>query len=349
MEPQTNPGPQKPMQDAPHLAALDALRGLAIVLVVIGHYLPDRVVDGVVGEILRPWGLGGVTLFFLLSGFLIGRNLSRGMSPIGYALRRLFRILPAYWVAIVVLIVLYRLILSEADFGAFRDTLLNALLLQDIGKAPLLNAAFWTLLIEAKFYFLAPFLVLGGRRLIRLAPYLAILANGLILARRGEASNLLTYLTFCLVGMNFELWCRKELSDSALAATVLCAAAFAGIYSPYYRIGLPIFGLVDALLLGFALHHPPRLRLPTLGFVGAISYSWYLYHGGIGYPLMAGLEAKFLVPPFVSTLIAAAVTFVAAWLSYRVVEQPGVRLGRTLERRVLNSALRVATEHAAKR
>jgi hypothetical protein len=76
---------------------------------------------------------------------------------------------------------------------------------------------------------------------------------------------------------------------------------------------------------------------------------WYLYHGGLGYPLMAGLEAKFLVPPFASTLIAATATFVAAWLSYRVVEQPAIRLGRTLERRVLNSALRVAAEHAAKR
>ena len=90
-------------------------------------------------------------------------------------------------------------------------------------------------------------------------------------------------------------------------------------------------------------------QLPALAFIGAVSYSWYLYHGGLGYPLMDGLEVKFLVPPFVSTLIAAAVTFVVAWLSYRVVEQPGIRLGRTLERRVLNSALRVAAEHAAKR
>ena len=80
---------RQPAHDAPHLAALDALRGIAIVLVVVGHYLTDRVVGGTFGEILRPCAVGGVTLFFILSGFLIGRNLSRGMSPIGYALRRI--------------------------------------------------------------------------------------------------------------------------------------------------------------------------------------------------------------------------------------------------------------------
>jgi peptidoglycan/LPS O-acetylase OafA/YrhL len=342
VNPQTDLGRRTPAHDAPHLAALDALRGIAIVLVVVGHYLPDRVVGGTFGEILRPCAVGGVTLFFILSGFLIGRNLSRGMSPIGYALRRIFRILPAYWGSLVVLIVLHRLLLKEANFGTLRDTLFNALLLMDVGKAPSLNAAFWTLLIEAKFYVLAPFLVLGGRRFIQFAPYLVMAVNGLILARRSEASNLLTYLAICFVGMNFELWCRRELSGRALTLLVLCAAVSAGIYSPYVKIGLALFVLINAALLGLALKHAPRLRLPVLGFVGAISYSWYLYHGGIGYPLMAKLDG--LMPPLVSTVIAAVVTFLVAWLSYRLIEQPGISLGRMLEKRALNKNSRVTAE-----
>jgi peptidoglycan/LPS O-acetylase OafA/YrhL len=80
----------------------------------------------------------------------------------------------------------------------------------------------------------------------------------------------------------------------------------------------------------------------VLGFVGAISYSWYLYHGGIGYPLMAKLDG--LMPPLVSTVIAAVVTFLVAWLSYRLIEQPGISLGRMLEKRALNKNSRVTAE-----
>ena len=174
------------------------------------------------------------------------------------------------------------------------------------------------------------------------SPYLVMAVNGLILARRSEASNLLTYLAICFVGMNFELWCRRELSGRALTLLVLCAAVSAGIYSPYVKIGLALFVLINAALLGLALKHAPRLRLPVLGFVGAISYSWYLYHGGIGYPLMAKLDG--LMPPLVSTVIAAVVTFLVAWLSYRLIEQPGISLGRMLEKRALNKNSRVTAE-----
>jgi peptidoglycan/LPS O-acetylase OafA/YrhL len=227
VKPQTDLNP--PAHDARHLAALDALRGIAIILVITGHYLPDRVVGGTAGEILRPWAIGGVTLFFLLSGFLIGRNLSRGMSVIGYGLRRVFRIVPAYWVSIAILVALHRLLLGEAEFGNARDTLFNVLLLQDVGRTPYFNVAFWTLLIEAKFYVLAPFVVLGGVRLIVAAPYLVMATNGLVVAHSGAASNLLTYLVFCFVGMNFDLWYRKELSGGALTALVLCSAISIGV------------------------------------------------------------------------------------------------------------------------
>src|SRR5271168_1850806 len=117
LKPQTDLLSSLHQRDASHLAALDALRGVAILLVVIGHYLPGRVIGGTFGEILGPWAVGGVILFFMLSGFLIERNLSHGVSPIRYALRRMFRILPAYWLSIVVLILLHRLLLRQSDFG----------------------------------------------------------------------------------------------------------------------------------------------------------------------------------------------------------------------------------------
>ena len=253
--------------------------------------------------------------------------------------------MPAYWVAIVVLILVHRLILGEADFGPLRDTLFNALLLQDVGKAPYLNLAFWTLLIEAKFYILAPLLVLSGRRFIQLAPYLIVAANGLILARRGEASALLTYLPFCFVGMNFELWYRKELSNRALITAVICTAIAAGIYSPYVKTGLIAFGLLNAVLMIVALRAGAWITLSSLSFIGAVSYSWYLFHGGLGYPLMAALEqSRHALSPLISVCVAIVVTLFVAWLSYRLIEQPGISLGRMLEKRLSNRTLRAMPE-----
>jgi peptidoglycan/LPS O-acetylase OafA/YrhL len=60
---------------------------------------------------------------------------------------------------------------------------------------------------------------------------------------------------------------------------------------------------------------------------------------------MAGLEAsRWLVSPLVSSIIAAIFTFGVACLSYRLIEQPLISLGRTLEKRVQNANLRATPE-----
>ena len=236
------------------LSALDALRGVAILLVIIGHYVPGRLVEGPLASLLRPFAVGGVVLFFLLSGFLIERNLLRQPDPVAYALRRAFRILPAYWLCLLVLLIVHRGFMGQTDFAAPRDFIANALLMTDIFRAPELSAVFWTLLIESKFYLLAPFLTLGGRRAIVAAPFVAVAANAIILVSRGAASNLLTYLTFCLAGMNFALWHRRELSNAMLVIIVTMAAAAIGIFSPYVKAGLVVFTILNAAALEYALH-----------------------------------------------------------------------------------------------
>jgi peptidoglycan/LPS O-acetylase OafA/YrhL len=73
---------------------LDALRGLAISLVIARHYFGFR------------YGMFGVDLFFVLSGFLIGGILLDSREQPGYFSsfygRRAFRILPLYWLLLVI-------------------------------------------------------------------------------------------------------------------------------------------------------------------------------------------------------------------------------------------------------
>ncbi len=87
------------------LLALDGLRGFAVLMVIAWHYGPTQIIAGI-GEPLayvsKALGLAwsGVTLFFVLSGFLIGGILmDHAAAPNYYRvfyLRRACRILPAY-------------------------------------------------------------------------------------------------------------------------------------------------------------------------------------------------------------------------------------------------------------
>lgn len=310
------------------LGGLDAVRGIAIILVVIGHYLPGRVLYGPLETFVRPFAVGGVALFLLLSGFLIEQNLKRDPELISYGIRRISRIFPGYWVALALLIALDRAFIGTPGFGAPFHALANGLLVQDIVGATLVSGVFWTLLVETKFYVVAPFLARAGNRAIIAAPFVVMALNALLMARRGEASNLLTYLTCCLLGMNFSLWHRGELTTAVIIGMSGFAAASLGLFSPYYKIGLTIFGIINTAGLAYALRASSAPS--SLVFIGAISYSWYLYHAGIGYPLMAAMEAKIGTVQVISTIVGVTVTLFVAWLSYRFVEQPGIALGRRL-------------------
>ena len=107
---------------------------------------------------------------------------------------------------------------------------------------------------------------------VRLAPLVAIGANLIIVAMRGEASNLLTYLIYCLIGMQFGPWQRGEMSNWALGLVVAIAAATTLRFSSYFAIGLAIFVVLDAGIMTLALTRlrsvPPfrsSARFPTAG------------------------------------------------------------------------------------
>jgi peptidoglycan/LPS O-acetylase OafA/YrhL len=155
--------------------AIEALRGLAALMVVVTHYivfvLPQGQGPGV-------WGLAatGVDLFFVLSGLVFTRLLAHsGWSVVGYGLRRFFRLYPLYLVAL-----LTYALLRPAD-GRW-DALpahLAMLHTYSLKTATAYNVAFWSLPPEVEFYLLLPLLSLIVAVLARLggAAMLPLLAT----------------------------------------------------------------------------------------------------------------------------------------------------------------------------
>jgi len=154
----------------------------------------------------------GVILFFLLSGYLLvgteGRRASRGNYSLrSYTLRRALRLIPAYYVALAVCLLLW------PGTPTLPDTLLHLVVLQSFGphfQDSVFDPATWYLTSEVVFYAMLPLLVLKLRGLyVRLALFGALLAaslaiNGYMLMNAKALSE--TYAEYLLHFPLTHLW-----------------------------------------------------------------------------------------------------------------------------------------------
>lgn len=243
----------------PHILALDGLRGVAILAVFLFHYgggatSPNHLVQLAAHTI--QFGGAGVTLFFILSGFLITGilldSLGQKHALKNFYIRRSLRIFPLYYGTL--LFTLVYALLTHTTHETLSKLWVPALFLQNIGHLNELIAAFpvrvwmihyWSLAVEEHFYLFWPFLLLafGKHHTARLcaAVILFSLAVPLFVAPH---------------------WRTVELCDYPLI-TNSCALALGAWLSTTTRTGLydrltpalPYAAAVTfALLIPFAIH-----------------------------------------------------------------------------------------------
>ncbi len=156
------------------LDGIDLLRGLAVSTVIVYHFFAILGLQGSpYFHYIHSFGIFGVSLFFIISGFLIYRSISFSLERYGtkaglkhYALHRLFRILPAYYFNFAVVLLMATFIIGNdylysASFlkQIFAHlTFLSYFIYQDSGLG--VNGAYWTLSIEMLWYFIAPLILL---------------------------------------------------------------------------------------------------------------------------------------------------------------------------------------------
>jgi peptidoglycan/LPS O-acetylase OafA/YrhL len=335
--------------------ALDLLRALAVLLVLLyhgAHYLPEA--PSALRLVLET-GWNGVYLFFVLSGFLVGRLAEIELAAKGrlsisrFWIRRFLRTWPLYFLL---------LFLEWWRHGYSGPPSLFHYLTFTQNFFPLhFLVPTWSLAIEEQFYFFLPLLLalLVRLRLQRLLAPLCLLGIALSPVNRffhqSLATHSLSSMDSLFAGMLLARW---HLAGHPLLTTIrrqaaLCTAAgFLLAFVAALPLSLPAWGLVhqSLLALGFGLAvaantgaQPPLaplLRLPFLGFISAASYSIYLTQGQplfwVGKLAAAWPLGIWLKVFFVLGLGAAAAT---AWggIFYWLVEKPGMRLREVLLRR----------------
>lgn len=164
-----------PRREKVRLPAADGLRGLAAILVVCFHTLYAAGLPKLDGwRTFLASGYMGVDFFFVLSGFLLFLPVALANGKFGsratYTVRRVIRILPAFYVAVFATVLLHPYItkgfqkLPFSSSAVWTNIVLHLTFLQhSIGLAAGyqegfgVNGAVWTLSIEAVFYVLLPF------------------------------------------------------------------------------------------------------------------------------------------------------------------------------------------------
>jgi peptidoglycan/LPS O-acetylase OafA/YrhL len=248
-----------------HLPALDGVRGLAILMVLVYHFVAQTTATNrVEAAVLWPlsYGLLGVDLFFVLSGFLITGILYDARDDPRYFrnfyMRRVLRIFPLYYGVLAVVFVVVPLLpgLRGSEIASLREHQawawlygVNVYLAREGGWVLSYIEHFWSLAVEEHFYFVWPLVVwcLADRPRALMAAALGL--AGASFAARVAAS---------LAGVN--LVAISVLTPFQLDA--LCLGGFFAVYlrqpggeAAVRRLVLPLAAVSGALIvLQFGLH-----------------------------------------------------------------------------------------------
>jgi peptidoglycan/LPS O-acetylase OafA/YrhL len=336
---------------------LDGLRAVAVLLVLGFH-----------GSQTLPGGWIGVTVFFVISGFLITRLLLVEFTDTGridllsFFIRRGLRLFPALAAAIVVCGAVIALVPADrlavdawvavASTATYTANWLEVF--HPEGAGPLIHT--WTLSIEEQFYLVWPpcllALLVHRQSVDRVLSILVVALIALVAFRAGfsqipDDPRQLWFATTthadslvigCILGTLHDLDRLPAINAAAASAAFGCLVVCALLLDQFtdfaYYGGLTLVALIAAVLLAHVVTSPASgvtrvFSSQGLKTIGQRSYGLYLFH----FPVFFWVQQTDLAGSrayFAELTLSAALTA----LSYRFVERPALLFKERLHARV---------------
>ncbi len=288
---------------------IDVLRGLAALAVLFSHYLPywDRYAYHIPVLVPNAVGYYAVSLFFIISGFVIFATVERCNTVLDFAVMRFSRLYPMYWVSLLISTAV-SVFLAAQPFWP-RGFLVNATMLQQFLGYTHFDNVYWSLEVEMTFYFVVGGLLAAGliRRMHGFLAVWLVLAALWVVAFRAPGSvttwgvvatdrrdwvalfSAFDYCPFFAIGILFYKAWREGWTQRAAALVVL--AFFVEILLAGWE------GAAVTLMFTFIFWAAVKgwMRFLVNGvtlWLGTISYSLYLTHRNLGYLLLSSLHER---------------------------------------------------------
>jgi peptidoglycan/LPS O-acetylase OafA/YrhL len=328
--------------------SLDGVRAVAALFVMFAHFFAQYYPIHPGWEIMKIFAQIGVTMFFVLSGFLITRILLVEKQHSNYFrnfyIKRTLRIFPLYYFFLLFYYFGWPLISGEKTI-ALNDQVYFWIYLQNFamtfhwgGSGP---EYYWSLAVEEHFYLFWPLIVLllSRKSLKRFAIFICIFAIALryLMADKGFDVYYFTFTRFDSLAMGAFLATletdagltqklRKNFSFLLFLSILLMLflSKFSGDGSTWIQvIKYSIFSITFLCVIAIVISVSQRsifnqvLSAPFLIYSGRISYGLYVWH-----PVVFSLTSKLfrlsIVPLF---LISFGAAYLIASLSYYLLEK----------------------------
>jgi peptidoglycan/LPS O-acetylase OafA/YrhL len=362
---------------------LDGLRGLAALYVVLFHCWLYTF-PGYPDSSAPPWldglmfGRLAVVFFLVLSGFSLAISPARhGWRSDGVARflrRRAWRILPPYWAALAMSLVISWFVVPASHFGppTGASILVYGLVAQDMFTAPTPNGAFWSIGVEAELYLLLPLLLFVRRRwsaaVLVACVTLPVLVRGLIAAGASPveggnwlAPHLVPVFVAGMAGAGVVVapnrvrrlpwgWFALLAAMPVLALGVIQGSVWT--VNHYFWVDLAIAPAMTMLLAAVATGRPAVLvrflMARPIRSLGNFSYSLYLIHLPIVMAVIRRIAPHFVAPGlptfWFTVFLALPVSVLGAWLFSQLFEMPFKR-NRSWESMIASGRSRRSPHH----
>lgn len=310
-----------------NIESVTILRGIAALGVFIVHfYIGNQVVYSPPVARLFFMGQLGVTIFFVLSGFILPYSLYKKNYTFpdfpGFLLKRSIRIDPPYWAAIILLFVFKILPLR---FLSFKAIVLHVTYLVPFFKSqPWFSSIFWTLSIEFQYYVMLGLLfplLMKMKPMLSLALVL-IVSAACVFIQFDIRELIFASLYNFAVGYIVFLYYAAKISLRQAIVIVLVFCGFLGV-----KISITT-GTVPAITALFILLYKAKSPKVLL-FFGEISYSLYLTHIVFS-NLYLHFIKTYVSNAFVLGITTLAVSVGAAYVLNVLIEKPALKFSKRI-------------------
>lgn len=317
------------------IVALDLIRFLAALSVVLYHYFPrpESSAYPLISEITK-YGYLGVPLFFIISGYVIALS-ANNRTAIEFGISRFVRLYPALWAGVIFTVLV--LVIFDDKRYSVSQVLANFTLLNEYLGFEDIDGVYWTLKAELKFYACVFLLLAFGvfkKHHIWLSLWLGLAVTHTAFGQPFFMGWFITpsYSSFFIAGVAFFL--IQNNGKNAFNHFILISSLVVSSFRAYWQadgfmdhpnvvdksISVAIVWLFYCFMYFLSIG---KLKLKGRNIfitLGALTYPLYLIHNMAGKALID--KYSNIIPEEIMIIMVTIIMILASWIIHVVIEKP---------------------------